>query len=92
MTETETEIHEDFRSGAKLAGELADEFESVETTNFSSSGDSFIIRIGEFIGDHRVFDMAAKHGFRVSARYEDERIGFARMDNDPTDPRNNGDD
>jgi hypothetical protein len=85
------EVHDDFRSGAKLAGELIDEFNEIESSEQSSRGDSFSIRNESLTGltSSAVIDKAAKHGFRVSFIHGDGRtIGFKRMDNDPTDPRN----
>jgi len=82
------EIHPDFRSGAKLGGELVNEYDFVDFKR--GKGSWFILEIdsdevappwGELTGK------AAQHGFRV-AHFSDSIVRFVRMDNDPTDPRN----
>ena len=90
-SEEDNPVHEDFRSGAKLAGEMADEFNHIETTDLPSRGDRFTLRNDSLTGDTfgNITEMAAKHGFRVRSVMDDGRkIAFTRIENHETDPRN----
>jgi len=90
-SDEDNSFHDDFRSGAKLAGQLADEFNHIETTDSPSGGDQFTVRNVSLTGDTfgNITEMAAKHGFRVRSVMDDGRkIAFTRIDNHETDPRN----
>jgi len=89
-SEEDNLVHEDFRSGAKLAGELADEFNHIETTDSKSGGDRFTVRNESLTGDTfgNITEKAAKHGFRIRSVMDDGRkLAFTRIENHETDPR-----
>jgi hypothetical protein len=91
-SEDNSEIDPDFRSGAKLAGEMAEQFNEIGTsTDHRSSGDEFSVRNNSLTGAtfSKVTEKAAQHGFRIRSVLEDGRLLiFERMENDQTDPRN----
>jgi len=83
-------VHQDFRSGAKLAGELVNEFDHVKTTDSASSGDRFTVRNDSLTGDTfgNITEKAAKHGFRIQSVTDDGReLAFTRINKHKTDPR-----
>jgi hypothetical protein len=81
---SEDDVHPDYRSGSRLAGELKDRYDYVN--DGGGSGDRFRINLSKTFTPSELFDDAAKHGFRVHSA-SNKVILFRRIDNHPTDPR-----
>ena len=81
-----SEIHPDYRSGAKLGGELVDEYDSVEFVKGSGSRFTLEVTSGGVFVPGPLFDKAERHGFRVAyvSQVGDVKIGFTRIDDHPT--------